>query len=56
MVRANDADSSNPYIADFAETAVLEEILVSSALGRGEGVAALSVGVVDLIKGTLHAY
>lgn len=56
MLWAGNADSSNPHISNFAETAVLEEILVSSALWRDEGVTALCVGIVDLVKGTLHAY
>lgn len=53
MLRAFDADTSNPDIADLAEATVLKEVLVSSALWRSEGVAGQGVGVVDLIKSTL---
>lgn len=56
MLWAGNADSSNPHISNFAETVVFEVILVSSALRRNEGVATLSVSVIDLVKGTLHAY
>lgn len=56
MFRAGNADSSDSDISNFAETAVLEEIFVSSALRRSEGVTALSVFIIDLVKGTLQAF
>ena len=52
--RTSDANSTDSHISDFAETAVFEEIFMSSTAWRNEGVTFLSCCVVDFIHSALN--
>lgn len=49
MLGTSQTFSSDPDVADLAETAVFEEVLVETAFGRNEDVTGLERSVVDLV-------